>query len=67
MIQQKLFSYFLLVVATFLFFFVNWNEVASNWTGSLTQHQIGTILISSVFVVFVWYRVLNQIKQIKKK
>jgi hypothetical protein len=67
MIHQKLFSYFLLAIATFIFFYVIWNEVVSQWTGALTQHQIATILIVSVFVLFVWYRVLNQLRQINKK
>jgi hypothetical protein len=67
MIHQKLFSYFLLTVAAFIFFYVIWNEVVSEWTGVLTQHQIATTLIVSLFVLFVWYRVLNQLKQINKK
>jgi membrane protein implicated in regulation of membrane protease activity len=67
MTQQKFFSYFLLAVATFIFFYVVWNEVLSVWTGTLTQHQIVSILLVSIFVIYVWYRVLNQLKQIKKK
>jgi hypothetical protein len=67
MIHQKLFSYFLLAAATFIFFYVIWNEVVSEWTGLLTQHQIATTLLVSLFVIFVWYRVLSQLKQINKR
>jgi membrane protein implicated in regulation of membrane protease activity len=67
MTQQKFFSYFLLVAATFIFFYVIWNEVVSVWTGVLTHHQIFTILIVSLFAIYVWLRVLNQLKQINKK
>jgi hypothetical protein len=66
MTHQKLFSYFLLAAATFIFFYVIWNEVVSVWTGVLTQHQIVTILLVGLFVTYVWFRVLNQLKQIRK-
>ena len=65
--QQKIFSYFLLAAATFLFIYVIWNEVVSVWTGALTQHQIVTVLLVSIFLIYVWFRVLNQLKQINKK
>ena len=67
MIQQKIFSYFLLAAATFIFIYIIWNDVISVWTGALSRHQTITILLVSLFVLYVWFRVLNQLKQINKK
>lgn len=67
MTHQKLFSYFLLAMATLVFFYVIWKEVVSQWTGAFTQHQVTTTLLACLFVIYVWLRVLNQIKQINNK